>query len=180
MKRLHGNLTLAAQSLGWPGVVGLGLLAFAAGFYFSTLRPAQLRLEQLRRESLELEQLPLRAAVEEPTSNRERLEAFYAFLPPAARTADLLGKVFAAAEKQGLSLEQGDYRVQRDNVGGITHYQVMLPLRGTYPQVRKFVAAALAQVPNLSLDSIQFERQTVGDSTVEAKVKFVMYLGRER
>jgi Tfp pilus assembly protein PilO len=180
MKGLHGNLVLAAQRLGWPGVVGLSLLAFAAAFYFSTIRPGQMRLEQLRGDIVALEQQRAHAASDEPTSNRERLDAFYAFFPPAARTADLLDKIFAAADKQALNLEQGDYRLQRDNVGGITRYDVILPVRGSYPQVRKFVAAALAQLPNLSLDSIQFERQKVGDSTVEAKVKFVMYLGRRR
>jgi hypothetical protein len=53
----------------------------------------------------------------------------------------------------------------------------MFPLRGTYPQVRRFVAAALARVPHLALDTIQFERSKVGEAVVNAKVTFVLYLG---
>ena len=57
-------------------------------------------------------------------------------------------------------------------------YQFTLPVRGTYPQIRKFVDGALADVPALSLDSIQFERRKIGDATVDAKLKLVVFLGR--
>jgi hypothetical protein len=40
------------------------------------------------------------------------------------------------------------------------------------------VDGALIDVPTLSLDSIQFERQKVGDASVDAKVKLVVYLGQ--
>jgi hypothetical protein len=90
----------------------------------------------------------------------------------------LLAKIYGAAERQSLKLEQGEYRAVADNVSKLTHYQVMLPVKGTYPQVRKFVASALTEVPNLSLESIQFERQKVSDTIVDAKIKMVLYLGR--
>jgi hypothetical protein len=64
-------------------------------------------------------------------------------------------------------------------VGRVMRYQVTLPVRGTYPQIRKFVDGALAQVPALSLDGIQFERRNIGDATVDAKIKFVVYLGKK-
>jgi hypothetical protein len=178
MKRLHAMIVYGADSLGWPGILGLGLLAFIAGFYFSTFRPEQMRLEDLRSEVSKMEEKRARAAGEEPKTPSDKLNAFYGFFPPSDRIAGLLGKIFGAADKQALKLEQGEYRAVRDNVGRLTRYQVILPVKGTYPQVRKFVVGALAEVPNLSLDSIQFERQKVGDSMVEAKVKLVMYLGQ--
>ena len=178
MKRLHARIVYGAQSLGWPGILGLGLLAFIAGFYFSTFRTEQMRLEDLHSEVSKLEEKRSRAASEEPKTPSDRLNAFYGLLPPSDHIADLLGKIFGVADQQTLILEQGEYRAVRDNVSRLTHYQIMLPVKGTYPQVRKFVAAALAEVPNLSLDSIQFERQKVGDSMVDAKVKLVLYLGQ--
>jgi len=179
MTRLHAKLVSGAERLGWPGVLGLGLIAFSAGFYLSTVRPGQLRVEQLRGEVFKLAGQDSRAARETPASAREQLSAFYGFFPAPDRTAAQLGVIFAVAEKQALSLELGDYRILRENVGGLTHYQLVFPFKGSYPQVRKFVAATLRQVPNLSLDSIEFERQKVGDATLNAKVKFVMYLGRQ-
>ena len=177
MKRLHAVIVYGAESLGRSGILGLGLLAFVAGFYFSAFRPEQMRLEELRSHVSKLEETR-RAAAEEPKSSSDKLNAFYGFLPPSNHIADLLEKIYGAAEGQKLKLEQGEYRALRSNVSRLTDYQVILPIKGTYPQVRKFVATALAEVPNLSLDSIQFERQKVGNSTVDAKVKLVLYLGQ--
>jgi len=89
-----------------------------------------------------------------------------------------LGKIFTVARRQRLGLEQGEYRILRESASGLTRYQLTFPLKGTYPQVRRFVAAALAEVPNLLLDSVQFERRKIGESVVNARVKFVMYLGK--
>jgi Tfp pilus assembly protein PilO len=178
MRRLHFMVVGAAESLGWPGILGLGLLAFIAAFYFSAFRPEELRVEELLRQASKLEDMRSRNASEEPKSPGEQLNAFYGLLPPSNHIADLLAKIYGAAERQSLKLEQGEYRAVADNVSKLTHYQVMLPVKGTYPQVRKFVASALTEVPNLSLESIQFERQKVSDTIVDAKIKMVLYLGR--
>ena len=178
MKKLHANLALAAERLGWPGVVGLGLLAFVAGFYFSTVRPAQIRVAQLNGEAHRLARERARPVDDAPASTREQLDAFYRFFPPSDQTSVPLGKIFAVARKQRLGLVQGEYRILRESASGLTRYQLTFPLKGTYPQVRRFVAAALAEVPNLLLDSVQFERRKIGESVVNARVKFVMYLGR--
>jgi len=178
MKQLRAMIASGAARLGRAGILGLGLLVFIAGFYFSAFRPEQMRVEDLRKQVATLADRRARAAAEAPKTPTDKLNAFYGFLPPSNHIADLLEKIYGAADRQKLKLEQGEYRAVRDNVTRLTHYQVMLPVKGTYPQVRKFVAAALAEVPNLSLESIQFERQKIGDSTVDAKVKLVLYLGQ--
>lgn len=178
MKRLQERLALTMERLGWPGVIGLGLAVFAAGFYVSTVQPGQERLQQLRADILRMEGQRAPAPEDAPATRRERLDAFYGLFPAGGRTADSLGRIFAAASKQGLRLEQGEYRILRESTAGLGQFQLMFPLRGTYPQVRRFVAAARAAVPNLSLDSIQFERSKVGDDVVNVKVTFVMYVGR--
>jgi len=168
----------ATERLGWQGVVGVGLLAFVAAFYFSAFRPEQMRLSELRFEVAKLSDARARASAREPVSIVDKLDAFYRDFPPSGHVSDSLKKIFAAADEQAITLEQGEYRAVRDSVGRLSHYRVILPLKGTYPQIRKFVASALAQVHSLSLESIQFERQKVGDPSVEAKVKLVMYMER--
>jgi len=178
MKGLHERLVRLTERLGWPGVVGLGLVAFAGGLYLSAVQPGQARLQQLRAEISRLEDRSAPAVSDAPATRRDRLDAFYGFFPPAGHTAEPLGRIFAVASKQGLALEQGEYRLLRQSAAGLDQFQLTFPLKGTYPQVRRFVAAARAAVPNLSLDSIQFERGKVGDTVVNAKVTFVMYVGR--
>jgi hypothetical protein len=176
MNRFQATIAYITESLGWPGILGLGLLAFIGGFYFSTFRAEQMRLEDLRSQISKMEDKRTRSGGAEAKTPGENLNAFYGSFPPSDHIADLLGKIYGVAEQQAVKLDQGEYRAVRDNVGRLTHYQIILPVKSTYPQVRKFVAAALAEVPNLSLDSIQFERQKVGDTTVEAKVTLVLFL----
>lgn len=181
MKRIHSAVASGAASLGWPGILGLGLLVFVFGFYFSTLRSEQSRLDDLHQQiakAREQRAAPVDAAGA-PTTPSDRLAAFYGFFPRPTDLPDLLEKVFAAAKGQGLQLEHGEYRVLRDNAGGLTQFQLTLPVRGTYPQIRKFVDGAMAEVSTLSLDSIQFERQKVGDALVDARVKLAVYLGKK-
>lgn len=181
MKQINFVVARAAASLGWPGMLGLGLLLLACGFYYSTLRSEQSRLDGLHQQIAK--QREQRAAPAEgaggPTTPADKLAAFYGFFPRPGDLPDLLAKVFAAAKAQGLQLEHGEYRVLTDNVGGLTQFQITLPLRGTYPQIRKFVDGAMAVVPTLSLESIQFDRQKVGDPAVDANVKLAVYLGKK-
>lgn len=177
MKSLRDMFGPGAASIGWPGMVGVGLLIATGGFYVSTLAPQQLRIEALRKETVQLRQQANQSTSAVPQAPAEKLAAFYAFFPPSTELPDLLGKVFDSAKRQSLALEQGEYRPLKDSVGNLMRYQFTLPVRGSYPQIRKFVDVALAEVPALSLDSIQFERRKIGDATVDAKLKLVVFLG---
>jgi Tfp pilus assembly protein PilO len=180
MKRFHDHFGRGTASLGLHGIVGLGLLVFMGAFYFSTLYPEQRRLEELRQEIANGQsERSASTDAKSPKNQTERLAAFYGAFPKPRDLPDLLEKVYAAAARQTLKLEQGEYRVTRDNAGGLNQFQLTLPVRGSYPQIRKFVDAALIDVPTLSLDSIHFERQKVGDASVDAKVKLVVYLGQK-
>jgi Tfp pilus assembly protein PilO len=179
MKQL--NFAAGAASLGLPGVLGLGLLVLVCGFYFSTLSSEQSHLNELQQQIAKA-RVQRAAPAEEakgPTTPEDKLAAFYGFFPRPDDLPALLEKVFAAAKANGLQLEHGEYRVLSDNAGGLTQFQITLPVRGTYPQIRKFIDAAMADVPSLSLDSVQFDRQKVGDSTVDANVKLAVYLGKK-
>lgn len=180
MKQLQALLGPGTASLGWPGVLGLGLLVSVAGFYVSTLAPQQSQLDGLRQETMQLRQQAKTSADDAPQAPAEKLAVFYAFFPPSKNLPDMLDKIFAAAKRQSLVLEHGEYGVFKDGVGGMMRYQITLPVRGSYPQIRKFVDAALGEVPALSLDSIQFERRKIGDAMVEAKLKFVVFLGNKQ
>jgi hypothetical protein len=54
-----------------------------------------------------------------------------------------------------------------------------LPVRGTYPQIRHYIKEALAAVPTLSLAGIRFDRESIDDPMINARVKWVVYLGRK-
>ena len=181
MKRIQSIYLRSAARLAWPGALGLGLLLLVSGFYASTLRTEDQRL-QLLQQQVALARHPAPAPIKDvsaPAGPAEQLAAFYALLPVSVELPDLLGKLFAAATAQGLQIDAGESRVLQESRDGLTQFQITLPVRASYPQIRKFVTLAMAQVASLSLDGIQFERQNVGESVVNAKLRLTVYLGKK-
>lgn len=181
MSRLSRSIGRRLGRLGLPGVAGIGLWAMAAMLYFSAVLPAQQRLDEVRLDAASLQQRIARAgrllaAGERPTS--EQLAEFYRAFPDERSSPDWIGQIAATARSCGLSIDQGEYRPSRDKVGKLTQIQMTLPLRGEYHQIRQFLARTGAKVPIASLEQVQFERQKVGDSLVDAKIRFVLYLER--
>ncbi len=178
--RLGWSLRRGLRVLGFPGVVAIGLLAVCPAFYFfSSLVPAQERLDQARSNAVIL-QARMERAAREPVRERrtptEQLAAFYRVFPMSKDTPEWLGKLIAAAESRGLKLDQGEYTATPDRAGKLVRFQMNLPVRGEYPQIRKFLAALPSEVPLVALEQVQFERQKIADPQVEAKIKLALYL----
>lgn len=165
--------------LGWPGVAGLGLLAFCLVVYLSAFLPAQHRLAEMLTQAGNLRtQMAKSKATQMATPAPEiQLSSFYQSFPAHAATPDLLEKLYAAAAESGIALEQGDYRLASGKGDKLERYQITLPVRGTYPQIRKFIGRLLADLPAASLDGVSFLRQKVGDTQVESQLKLTLYLG---
>ncbi len=168
------------RAWGWPGALGLALLALAPVAHYSAIRPAQEKLEAVRARAMaQRERIEHAAAglLRGPLSPAEQLEEFYKIFPAEENSPQWLERIFAEAQSQGLSLDQGEYRVSRDKTGRLMRFQITLPVRGEYPQIRRFLAGLRAEVPFIAIEQVQFERQKVGDPAVEAKLRLVLYLG---
>lgn len=177
--RLNRSLGRRLGRLGWPGMAGIGLWAMAAALYFSAVLPAQQRLDEIRLSAASLQERIARASRQLATGERpaaEQLAEFYRAFPDERSSPDWIGRIAATAQSCGLSLDQGEYKPTRDKVGKLTRLQMTLPVRGEYRQIRQFLARTGVNVPIASLDQVQFERQKVGDSLVDAKIRLVLYL----
>ena len=173
------HLRREVDRLGAPGVVGIALLVFAAAFYFSAMRPAEHGLAELRTEAADLEkQFRMSGSLSgRKTTPSERLAAFYAFFPSAASTPELLRKINAAAEAKGIELQSGEYRMQHSAGAPLARYEITLPIKGSYVQIRGFVADVLAAIPAAVLEDVNLRRDSVGNAQIEARVRFTVYLG---
>ena len=168
----------ALAFLGWPGVLGVALLLGAAGVYVTVVQDRTARLVELKRESASLKSRIERAAKSgiPETGSVEELNKFYGFFRGMPLTA-WLDKLYAAAAAQKLVLEQGEYRLSQDKTGKLSRYQVTLPVKGTYLQIRQFADQALLDVPVAALDDINFKREAIGATQLEARIKFTLYVG---
>ncbi len=167
---------------GWPGALGVGLLAMCAAFYFSAIVPAQVRMNEARESAVSIQErvkLAAHGLDHDDLTPQEQLAEFYRIFPSEKNLLPWLRKVFELAEKHGISLKQGDYKVVRDKVGRLVRFQMNLPVRSGYPQIRQYLDSLHAEIPIVSMEHLQFERQKVNDAEIEANIRLALYLERE-
>jgi hypothetical protein len=164
--------------LGWPGMLALGLVAISISFYVSTFYPLKNRLEQLHRvAAANKEQIQNgNTKVVGGGSLSDQLEAFYSHFPKEVDAPKWLGKLALAAESNGLKLTAGEYKVTNDKSGQLIRYKIAFPVKGKYFQIRKFLSALSVEIPYIALENVQFERNKIIESDVQANVNLVLYL----
>lgn len=167
---------------GWPGVVGAGLLAMCPAFYVSAIYPAQARMNEVHQNAASLQErvkLAANGLNRKELSPSGQLVEFYRIFPSERNLVPSLKKVFDLAQAQGIQLDQGEYKLIRDKVGKLERFQMTLPVRSGYPQIRRYLSSLRAEIPIISLEHLQFERQKVNDTEVEAKIRLALYLEHE-
>lgn len=174
LELLHYALRAGVHELGRVGGLGVALLVGALGFYLAAVRPAQDEAAALqwRRAQIEKHGRPSAPAVVTTT----QIERFMAFFPELESAPGWLRTVYAVAEREQLELLQGSYRLSDDRVLGLAQYRISLPVRGGYPQIRRFIAGVLDEIPALALEDVTFQREKIGDGAVEAKIGLTLHL----
>lgn len=104
------------------------------------------------------------------------LAKFYASLGENRYVEQQVKTLFAIAGKTGLVLSQGEYKPGYEKNGRYHSYQILLPVKGGYPAIRKFCEQTLLAIPFASLDEMNFKRDTIGNRALEAKLRMTLYL----
>jgi hypothetical protein len=174
----HGRRLLHA--IGWPGVAALLLSCICTFIYLYILLPLNVSIGAVQREAEDLRtKVATRRVVLAGKDPTGQLTEFYRFFPDSEAMATTLDRIFAAAAQENLTLEQGEYRLAKEQVGGLVRYDLTLPVKGPYPRLRRFIARALRENPSLALDGVSFSRQGVIDIGVDAQVRMTLYLRAE-
>lgn len=167
------------RRLGWSSLLGLGLLVCVGVFFLAAIWPASNHLQDLKHGVAEMrEGMGKRDKRWMPEAPQAALNTFYRFIPAEAQAADELGKIYDAAFENELDLVKGEYTLTREQDARFSQYQVTLPVKGEYANIRKCVIQVLNQVPSAALDEIAFKRDNAHSSEVEAKIRFTIFLGR--
>jgi hypothetical protein len=171
---------LALSRFGWINNIAgaLILLAIAAWVWgipylrMQTNAP-MLALERAQKSLASTDSHTTEAAHSLP---EERLAAFYDVLGDKRYIEQQVKTLFAVAAKSGLVLNQGEYKSSLEKGTHTTTYQMILPVKGQYQAIRKFCEQTLLAIPFASLDEINFKRDEISNSTLEAKLHFTLYL----
>ncbi len=171
------------KNLGWPGMAGVLLLVISVAGYVSISFWEKSSIEKLTQdeanERKRLEKSRLNPAGE-ATSPGAQLRAFYEFFPGRQKAPGLLKAIYGAAHEESINLAQGDYKFKPGKSGQIGSYQVNLPVKGSYIQIRKFIVKVLNSMPSAALEEVSFKREAISKGELEAKVRFSIYLNALR
>lgn len=160
----------------WCGIALAALVLIADN---ALVQPLQQRLRTLEAASeLGGDGERERATAARAGTPAQQLTDFYAHFERSPKLTELLARLMTIAKASGLELASAEYRLSSSGEQRLQRYQVVLPVSGSYKMIRVFVARALRELPTMSLDLVQLERETIGDTTVEAHISFTFHLPR--
>jgi hypothetical protein len=110
-----------------------------------------------------------------PTAN-QNLAAFYDVLGEQRYAEQQVKVLFDLAAKSSLVLSQGEYKAVYDKASRVSTYQIILPVKGPYQSIWQFAMQGLRDIPFASLDEVGFRRDNIAEATVEARLRFTLYL----
>lgn len=163
--------------LGRSGIAALMLLC-ASAIGAATLVRAALADIAAAQAQLAAAQRAGPAAAPQHGASADAADAFERRFPPETAFPDALGQLVRCAERHGLVLDDGDYKVSRDAAGRLVRYRLALPFRGSYPQLRLFLAELLAENAAAAVANVQLSRAKVGEPAVETRLELVFFLRR--
>jgi Type II secretion system (T2SS), protein M subtype b len=165
-----------AERCGAAGLAGLLALVAAGTVFLALGLPLLQQRAQLQQHLQQLGQTPRAAAPRQDDSDAAQLTRFYAAFPPAGAAAESLGRVQAAARRAGIVLPSGEYRLEQRSGERLQRYTAVLPVRGSYAQIRAFIDGLLSELPHAAIDDIELRREDAASAELEARLRLTLYL----
>jgi len=169
MKR---QLLRLRQDLGAMGFASIALILAAAAFAFLVARPLEQRTALLAQRAAQLGQTH---APGQPGTAAGKVASVYGFLEKPEQTTDWLAKLHGIGAATGVQLRSATYKTQ-PTASRIVRYEIVLPVAGSYPQIRDFLKRALAEIPVLSVDQLTLKRESGGAGQLQAELRLTLHM----
>ena len=184
LDRLMLQLRWQANRLGAAGKTGLGLIVVSMIYFFSALLPQESDLQKLkeRAETLQMQEQAKKNQSETESgkklSSDQALQVFYDFFPRIDSSPFWIRELVQLAKKHGVELNSSEYRLVNENDARLARYEMILPVKGRYPQIRAFMAAALEAVPAMAISAIALKRENITSDRLEVRLEINLYLNK--
>jgi hypothetical protein len=143
----------------------LALLATALAFSILVVRPLEGRSRLL----------VSRIQPEAAGNADAKVAALYRYLKKEESPTDWLAKLYGIGRATGIELQSASYSTQQSG-GRITRYEIVLPVAGTYQQLRDFLKRATAEIPVLSVDQMALKRESRNDGALQAELRLTLHM----
>lgn len=184
LNRLAPQFRWQIGRLGVIGKIGLGLIVATSIYFFSAVLPQESVLQKLkeRAETLQVQalskQTPGDTEMGIKMSGDQALQAFYDFFPQIDSSPFWIRELVRIAKKQNVELSSSEYRLVNENDARLARYEMILPVRGSYSQIRAFIADALETVPAMAISAIAIKRENVTAEKLEVRLEINLYLNK--
>ena len=179
------NSLVLLEQLRRVGPVGLGAAAVAVlalGVAVAGVLPQWQAVRELRASeadaSVQLERVrrgELKIAVK---PEQQALDSLRQQLPGQPEASELIERLYHLAGAEHISLARGEYALGVDPKTQLARYQIVLPVRGSYPQIRGFLRGLIGQLPTLVLEDLELQRKRIGDRELNGRLRMTLYLSR--
>lgn len=176
-----------ARTLGIWGLLAIFIILASSVFYFVNFSPTskqllqaqnelQNKLEHTQKNGRENSQKEILVQVAPDQTSTQEIAEFDKQFPAGVTLPKWLRLIDITASKRHLVLNHGDYKLTQSKHGQLQRYEIVLPVSGSYVQIRQFIADVLQQLPALALSDLQIKRDNSMSPVVEAKLVFVLFL----
>lgn len=173
--------------LGNLGKIGFGLAVAAGIYYVLAVVPQETALQKLKDRAVTLQaQAASKKSSSDGTgsetgqkmSSDQALQVFYDFFPRIDSSPFWIRELVRLAKKHGVELTSSDYRLVNEQDGRLARYEMILPVKGRYPQIRAFIADTLETVPTIAISGITMKRENTNADRLDARLEVSLYLNK--
>jgi len=156
------------ERIGFAGVAAIGLLALSLAFSNFIVRPLE------GRNSMLVERFSKSGRKAEAAVPGEKVAAVYQYLSKEETTTDWLAKLHGIGTATGVQLRSANYKTLPAD-GRIVRFEIVVPVTGSYGQIRDFLKRSLAEIPVMSVDQVTLKKQEKG-GTLTAEMRLTLHM----
>jgi Tfp pilus assembly protein PilO len=157
------------ERIGVAGVAAIGLLAAALFFSNFMVKP-------LEQKNLSLTEAATRQGRKaDSAQSGEKVAAVYEYLRKEEDTTDWLAKLHGIGTATGIQMRTASYRTQPTE-GRIVRYEIVLPVTGSYGQIRDFLKRAALEIPVMSIDQVTLKKEEKKGGSLHAEMRLTLHM----
>ncbi|MCO6427334.1 type 4a pilus biogenesis protein PilO [Nitrosomonas communis] len=177
LERLLIQIRWQITRLSLIGKIGLGLLVLSTVFFWAAVLPQEEELHKRKGQAASMQQQTQIESVERAKlDDSQALQVFYDFFPNLDSSPYWIKELDKVAKKRGIELSGSEYRLMQEQGAKLARYEMVLPVRGSYPQIRAFIADVLAAVPAMALTDVVIKREDIKTGKLDVRLSLNLYL----
>jgi len=157
------------ERIGVAGVAAIGLLAAALLFSNFMVKP-------LQEKNVSLTEAASRSGRKaDNAQSGAKVAAVYEYLRKEEDTTDWLAKLHGIGTATGIQMRAASYSTKPAE-GRIVRYEIVLPVAGSYAQIRDFLKRAQAEIPVMSIDQVSLKKDEKKGGAIHAEMRLTLHM----